>query len=235
MVSLADAPPPADVGDDERVTLGPMTTGPTPVVAVPRVDEAEAPDQLLSWDDEGDHDGDTIAIAVISNLDLSDIPQVAPLEAVGTKIQAVRCPSGHANPPHVDRCRNCGAAIAAREIAFVQRPPLGRLRFSDGLVVQLDSSLVLGRKPTASVADGPEPRLITLPDPDSMLSRTHAEIRLEDWQALVVDLSSRNGTVISLPGQRPVKLRPHEPVLMPVGSTVDLGGVARFVFEVGGW
>ncbi|MGH3369219.1 MAG: FHA domain-containing protein [Nocardioidaceae bacterium] len=136
---------------------------------------------------------------------------------------------GHPNPPHADRCRLCSDFISDREVLVVPRPSLGRLRFDDGLVVELDRTVVLGRKPTPT---SPDARAVTVPDPQRTLSRYHAEVRVVDWQVFVADCGSTNGTCVEVPGQPVMQLRPDDPFLIPGGTAVTMGDVVRFVYEV---
>jgi hypothetical protein len=76
--------------------------------------------------------------------------------------------------------------------------------------------------------------VVRLPDPDTVLSRTHVEIRLVDWQVQVVDRDSMNHTYVTLPGQGPTQLRPTEPFPIPVGTVVSLGDAVRLTYEVAG-
>ncbi len=113
-------------------------------------------------------------------------------------------------------------------------PLVGRLRFTDGRLVEVDRSLLLGRQPrySASHADPrTAPRLITLADPDQSLSRTHVEVRVEGSEVLVIDLDSMNGTVVHLPGQAPRPLTPGEACPITAGSRVDLADEVSFTFE----
>ncbi len=176
----------------------------------------------------GDHDGFTVARGRVRELvaQADNVSSSAP----GVAVQAVLCPSGHPNEPVASSCRRCSATIVDRSVIETARPSLGRLVFSDGLVVALDQDLVLGRRPdpTSSVNGG---RPVALPDVDRALSRTHAELRLEDWQVLVVDHGSVNGTYVQLPGEPVVKLRAGTAFLVVPGAQVNLGGGASFVYE----
>ncbi len=151
---------------------------------------------------------------------------------VRPNVRAVRCPSGHANPPTGSTCRACGARISDRHVVSVERPSLGRLRFSTGTVVELTAPVLLGRKPTAEHVRGEPPILVTLPDPERMLSRNHAEVRVDEWHVEVVDLGSLNHTYVELPGRPVERLRAGEPCPIVPGSQVNLGGAAFFVYEV---
>ena len=61
----------------------------------------------------------------------------------------------------------------------------------------------------------------------------HVRITLDGWQPVVRDLGSSTGTVLSLQGTDPRKLRPHEDYLMEPGCSVSLADDVSFTFEVG--
>jgi hypothetical protein len=195
--------------------------------AAPRRRPASAPGPSLAG-----REGDTVSVR--------RPPRIPTGRATGEHwlrpvVQAVRCQRGHPNAPLADACQTCGALIADRSVLRVERPVLGRLRFSDGMVVDLDRPLVLGRRPDhggVGKIDGEDPGIVALPDPNRSLSRVHAEVRLEEWHVMVVDLKSANGTFVTLPGEQEVQLHPHQPCLITVGTQVNLAAVASFVFEV---
>jgi hypothetical protein len=66
-----------------------------------------------------------------------------------------------------------------------------------------------------------------------VLSRTHVEVRLVDWQVLVLDRDSMNHTFVHIPGHAPFQLRPAEPFPIPPATTVVLGAATGFTYEVG--
>ncbi len=112
--------------------------------------------------------------------------------------------------------------------------PPARLVLSTGLVVALDRPVVLGRAPQATrVASAELPRLVSLPSPQHDISRTHAEVRLDDGDVLVTDLDSTNGVLVQRPGRGSRRLRAGEPVVLHEGETVDLGDGITFVVERG--
>ena len=154
---------------------------------------------------------------------------VAAAGGSGPEVQAVLCPADHVNSPVAARCRVCDASIADRSIVVTGRPSLGMLRFDDGLVVELDRSLLIGRRPTSKDDRTSSFGLVTVPDEEKGLSRTHVEVVLTDWQIAVVDVGSTNGTVVEAPGEPPVRLRAGESHLVAAGTRVVLGGVAGFV------
>jgi len=173
--------------------------------------------------------------------DLDDSPTVAVGSLRGSstvrpgtpQVQAVCCPAAHPNPPLADICSICGTQILDRTVTLVSRPSLGRIRFGTGEIEELDQPLLLGRKPAHDTTHpNPEPiRLVRIDDPDKVLSRTHAEIRLVDWQVQIVDRDSMNHTWVTVPQQAPMQLRPGEAVPIPPGTTVNLGDGATFTYE----
>jgi len=173
---------------------------------------------------------------------LPDLPPPAPQPMVADDItihvsRAVRPPQGDVGGDHdgntisLSELRNL---TAGGTMAPVVAPLLGRLRFNDGVVVEVDGTLVLGREPRFTPDQGgvgTMPRLVSLVDPDHSLSRTHAEVRVEGRNVLVVDLDSMNGTTVHLPGQVPQVLQPGGPLLIVPGTRVDLGDAVSFTYE----
>lgn len=184
----------------------------------------------------GDHDGRTMTKAQLNALrrggSSPQPPSLSP-PAVGAgqiAVQARFCTSQHANPVHIDTCRICGSQVVGVP-TVVARPTLGVLRFSHGVVVPLERSLLIGRNPKVEGALASEvPQLVKL-DLGQGLSRTHAAVRLEGWQILVEDLSSANGTIVTLPGRQPRRLHSHEPFLVERGASIDFGGEVTCIVE----
>jgi hypothetical protein len=55
---------------------------------------------------------------------------------------------------------------------------------------------------------------------------------LDGWHVYVRDLGSTNGTVVTLPAQSPLRIRPHDLQLLEPGSVVSLADEVSFTFEV---
>ena len=139
-------------------------------------------------------------------------------------ILAVLCRQGHANPPSSLSCRVCGSPLGSRTPQFVPGPVLAVLRASDGSTAELDRPVLIGRAPSADPSDSRVSRLMTVPSPNHDISRTHLEVAGEDWQIVVTDLNSTNGTVLIRPGAVDrQQLAPGEPVTVQVGSVMELG------------
>lgn len=164
------------------------------------------------------------------------IPAGSPFASAAARppVQAVLCDLGHPNPVIASECRLCRHPLLDRTPHTIPRPSLGRLVFSDGMVTDLDSPVLIGRAPAESMA-APDlretPKLLSLPSQDKRISRLHAEIRLEGWQVYVLDSSSLNGTTVMQPSLPPRQLRSGEPCLVEPGSSVNLGGAVTFAFE----
>lgn len=181
----------------------------------------------------GDHDGYT---QLATDLPLDDQASAPAAPAAGRgpgQVYAALCPNRHANAPHSVSCRVCAAAIPAAEPVITQRPLLGRIRLSTGPIVDISRRVVIGRAPSASrVTSSDLPQLVSVPSPRQDISRSHVEVRTEDWHLVVADLNSTNGTVIRAPGRPEQMLHPGQAVVVEAGWAVDLGDGVSFVVEL---
>lgn len=166
-----------------------------------------------------------------------DVPTPTPVPpAGGPTVWAVYCPQGHASPPYSPTCRICRMALPPhQQPVSVPRSALGQLKLGDGRVVILDRGAVFGRSPRADASGntgtgGVPPHLVKVMLPD--ISRLHTEVRLEEWQVLVRDLGSANGSYLTLPGGRPQQMRPMEEYALEPGAVVSLAGSINMTYEV---
>ncbi len=151
----------------------------------------------------------------------------------GPMVLAVVCPNRHLGPPYAGVCRVCGAQVAQQDPFSVPRPVLGVLNISTGAMVPLDRDVVLGRAPSAGDVDrAARPHLVQLASPGNDISRNHVRIGLEGWHVLVTDLGSTNGTVVTLPGQQPVRLRAHDAFTIVPGTIVNIADEVNVRFEI---
>ncbi len=91
-------------------------------------------------------------------------------------------------------------------------------------VIVLDVPCILGRRPSLPrVIRGTAPRLVRVPSPLKEVSSTHLEIRQVGSSIVVTDLRSTNGSVVTIPGSVPRKLRQGESVVVSPGTRVDIG------------
>jgi hypothetical protein len=226
-------PPPAAVPPPPGAPPAPSPPGAPPAPPPPPPPPAGAGTGL------GEHDGRTITLADLRRLQAEGGESAAdaggasppPGPSRPSEVRAVRCPSGHANPPTAASCRLCGLAVGDPTVVTVPRPVIVRLVFDSGLVVDVDRPQLLGRRPTSPAEADELPNLVTIPSPDGDISRAHTAVRLEGWDVLVEDVGSTNGTEVRLPGRDPVRLREHDPVLVVAGTEVTLAGTVRFTVQ----
>jgi hypothetical protein len=144
--------------------------------------------------------------------------------AQDSAILAVICQQGHANPPSSTSCRVCRSPLTSQARQFVPGPVLAVLRASDGSTAEVDRTVLIGRAPSRDRSSSRAPRLMTVPSPNHDISRTHLEVAPEEWQIVVTDLNSTNGTVLVRPGAVDrQQLAPGEPVHVQLGTVMELG------------
>jgi len=118
------------------------------------------------------------------------------------------------------------------EIVPARTPARGRVRISDGRVVELERTVVIGRRPRSTrPAETELPTLVAVDGPQHDISRNHVELRAEGETILAVDLDSTNGTLLRRGAQDPVRLHPHEPTIVVDGDVLDLGDGVTLSFE----
>jgi FHA domain len=145
------------------------------------------------------------------------------------------CSRGHLNDPRSHFCVLCGIRMNERTgvLTTGPRPPLGLLVFDDGRTYSVDAEYVVGRTPEADerVRTG-ELRALMVEDRGDTISRVHAEVRIRDWDVLLVDAGSRNGTFVVPPAAVAWERVPERRTLrLEPGTRVRLGHHRTFVFE----
>lgn len=197
-------------------------------VAVPAEGPAEGPATELvdPFEDERvEHENAATRFLAVSDLDASPAQGSADSSTPaggGPTVPAVRCPRGHPNPPGASRCRVCTVAVEAQQPQAVPPPVLAVLRVSNGDVVALDRPVLIGRAPAVERSSALDPELLVLSSPSHDISRTHLEINLVDWQIILTDLHSTNGTLLTTPDGAARTLAPGEPTVVELGSAVEL-------------
>lgn len=144
------------------------------------------------------------------------------------------CSNGHLNDPRSRACVLCGVRMNERTGVLVigARPPLGLLVFDDGAAYTVDGGYLAGRMPESDerVRSG-QLRSIVVEDRSGAVSRVHAEVRVEDWDVVLLDAGSRNGTFLAAPGDPSwSQLPPGQARRLLPGTRVRLGG-RTFTFE----
>ncbi|MGA1836535.1 FHA domain-containing protein [Herbiconiux sp. 11R-BC] len=132
----------------------------------------------------------------------------------------------------LEAMRRLAEAQAAAPAGSGAAAPTGRMILSTGDVYPLTGPLIIGRRPRATrVAGDQVPVLVTVESPQQDISRSHLEVRIEGRHVLAVDLDTTNGSVLHRAGTPPLRLSPHDPVLLLSGDIVDLGDGVNVVFE----
>lgn len=227
-----------DVSAEPNVPAEPESAVPEPTEPEPAEPEPAEPE------DDYDHlFGATIhrplAAAAVRRPDPEDEPSPSTPSTPPTPAAAAPAPAGDHDghtimSGDIAAMRARHGAQAAPSSAPVAAVPQRRLfiESSDGVRESLDQPLLLGRAPSATRVPGSAvPRLVTVVTPNQELSRTHVELRVEGGTVVVTDLHSKNGTLVTLPGRAPQRVREGEPTPVIVGSVIDLGDGA--VYTVG--
>lgn len=164
--------------------------------------------------------------------DLVDEVATADIQAI--QVQGIVCSRGHFNNPSARFCSRCGISTVHQTHNLVMgvRPPLGVVVVDDGAVFALTTDYVMGREPE-NADDVLSGKAVALPltDPDLVMSRVHARILLDGWEARIEDADSANGTFVARsPEAAWVRLEPGIPTTIQPGTRVSLGG-RTLVFE----
>ncbi|MEV5834654.1 FHA domain-containing protein [Nocardia sp. NPDC052112] len=142
-------------------------------------------------------------------------------------VRGFMCSRQHLNDPRVSFCAVCGIRMDQLTCVLTEgvRPPLGLLMLDDGTSFVLDNDIVLGREPEHAEAVRRGARPIRLPDSSGAMSRAHVEVRLVEWDVVVVDQGSANGTYVRMPGhQEWSRAMPNQLTTLAAGAQILLGG-----------
>lgn len=155
--------------------------------------------------------------------EVSLMPYERPVQVIG-----VYSPRGFFNHPDARYCSRTGVKMGAshtRVLVEGTRPPLGVLTLDDGTTLGVQWDTVVGRDPSidARVAEGAAfPFVVT--DDARTVSRAHALLELVDWDVMISDLGSRNGTWVRTdPASTPTRLEPGERRVLHSGAVVWVG------------
>lgn len=113
-------------------------------------------------------------------------------------VEGVRCSREHFNDPRSRYCSVCGISMLQTSVVIerAERPALGVLIFVDGSHETVDVPLIIGREPDETRVNELRGRAVVLADPNKRLSRVHAVVDLDGWDAVVRDDGSTNGTFV---------------------------------------
>ncbi len=159
-------------------------------------------------------------------IDEDDAPTMLPSNSE-PQVEGVLCANGHFNHPQAPYCAECGLSLAQQGAHTVwgPRPTVGVLVFDDGLTMNVDMDLVIGRRPDRDDAvRAGKARALPVEDGESAVSRVHAVITLTGWDVVITDQGSANGTYIAPPEATVwTPLSPHQPAPLVPGTRVQVG------------
>ncbi|MFK0402267.1 FHA domain-containing protein [Microbacterium sp. NPDC090225] len=225
----AEAAPASDAAPvTEEIAEQPAESGPVPVIEGVTLVPAE---DTITPDDDDIFDqlfGATVHTAPAP----ADAPPVPPLPAQGdhdgATISAAELRALRQQPASADETPTAVLPVAGAS----DGPTTGRLRVSSGQVVELDRTVIIGRRPRSTRASGASlPHLIAVESPQQDISRSHLEVRPEGDTVVVIDLHTTNGSTLLRPGADPVRLHPGEQTLVLTGDVIDLGDGITVAFE----
>ena len=99
-----------------------------------------------------------------------------------------------------------------------------RVKMTDGVVVSLDLTVYLGRRPSVPrIASDRRVRLVAVPSLKKEVSATHLELRQTGDAVVATDMRSTNGSTVIVPGSKPRTLLRGESAVVTPGTLIDLG------------
>jgi hypothetical protein len=148
-------------------------------------------------------------------------PALSPEAGVAAATTAPPAPA-EAPAPEVAAPPAARVAVPAPDESGVRRPY--RLRMADGVVVNLDLTVYLGRRPSVPrIASDRRVRLVTVPSRGKEVSATHLELRWTGDAVVATDMRSTNGSQVMVPGNQPRTLLRGESAVVTPGTLIDLG------------
>lgn len=214
--TVADAvPPPPEPEPPAPIRMADPAQRPAPVVVPGQFGEVE-------------EDAGTIFSTDLAASHKPQEPEPVP------QLLAAPCLQGHPNPVGARACRLCGAPVDSSRQRPLLRPVIAGVRTSLGEFVDITGPIVVGRSPDP--AKGPAGAIpLRVLSPGNDISRRHLLIEAREWNVVITDLGSTNGTVVRSPGEPEFELRDGSSVQVELGTIVDLGdGVSLRIEGPGG-
>ncbi len=111
---------------------------------------------------------------------------------------------------------------APRVVHHQAQPSPFLVTLDTGQVMSVTGPGLIGRAPRPAAGERCD-HVIVVDDPERSVSRTHARFGIDDGTFWVSDAGSGNGTTLRLPGGRVVPVPADQRVLVPSGSTIQVG------------
>lgn len=110
----------------------------------------------------------------------------------------------------------------APRVAHQAQPSPFLVTLDTGQVMSVTGPGLIGRAPRPVAGERCD-HVIVVDDPERSVSRTHARFGIDSGTFWVSDAGSGNGTTLRLPGGRVVPVPADQRVLVPSGSTIQVG------------
>ncbi len=144
-------------------------------------------------------------------------PGVAP--DVDTRALAVVRPTTFGLDPELEQTRCAPLRPDERPASPTADAATADLQLSDGRVVTVTRSLLVGRNPGGD----DDSQVIRVDDPGLSVSKTHLQVGLDAAGVWVADRGSTNGTLVTLADGAQIVCGPGQRVRLPDGATVSFG------------
>ncbi len=142
------------------------------------------------------------------------------------QVMAVPCRNGHANPRGASNCRLCDEPVDSSNPRLIRRPVLAAVISNQGDGTDLVSGVIVGRAPDS--ARGPQGSyLMRVSSSGNDISRNHILITPNEWNIVLTDLHSTNGTLVHPPGEPEFELRDGRSVTVEIGTELLLDDQVR--------
>ncbi len=128
-------------------------------------------------------------------------------------------------PPPLEKTQPRPVMTPPRETTAPPEPRRPyRLRMTDGVIVSLDLTVYLGRRPSVPrIASDRRVRLVSVPSAQNEVSATHLELRWTGDAVVATDMRSTNGSQVMVPGNPARTLLRGESAVVTPGTLIDLG------------
>jgi FHA domain len=229
--SVVPEHPVAEIDDADTILTprqagsGPAIRATTAVVAPTVVAPTVVPPALLPPVDDALVGPSTrpIALAPVPSVTESATVEAAPPADELSAPRAPR-PTSVGTPPAASTAGPV-VALPPAVAAPARSQPVPAFRIGGGPPHRVTVPVLIGRRPLApripGVA-GASPELVTVDSPQTVISSTHLELRLEGSRLIATDLRSTNGTIVRSPsGVR--RMRAGESIVVAPGTSLDLG------------
>ncbi|WP_161972379.1 FHA domain-containing protein [Glaciihabitans arcticus] len=123
------------------------------------------------------------------------------------------------------------SALPERTVVIPARnsTAVATLEFTDGNLVDVDRTVIIGRSPRAERSTSALlPTLVPVASPRQKISRTHLKVSVDGTRVVLEDLGSKNGTEVTATNGIAFRVIPGEPAELSDGMIVAIGDQVAF-------